>query len=246
MNEVWTSLDEKNEFIRRSNGADCNINVIVDKIGLISKTPTLPNIEQICRNKVYKLDEEFKKQGMEIFNPHGNIARCIRNDLSCFTGVGTKELGKIGNALSLTYPAFMTSSNVFTSKLFSIVCKNYRELCSRAQNYTIKDNLHRILFDFYRDNRYWIFVPGSYIQSWEEQKKELIQLGYEDFVVENEESILKLIKMQEEKSKAFALKQHNGTEQKLTDEEFAAELNRLSKEKEALEAKYTEEKMMTR
>lgn len=246
MNEVWTSLDEKNNFIRRSNESNCNIEVIVDKIALISKTPTLANIEQICRNKAYKLDEEFEKQGMEMFNPHGNIARCIRNDLSSFTEDGTKELGKIVNALSLTYPAFMTSSNVFTSKLFSIICKNYRELCSRAQNYTIKDNLHRVLFDFYRDNRYWIFVPGSYIQSWEEQKKELIQLGYGDFVIENEESILKLIKMQEEKSKAFALKKHNGTEQKLTDEELAAELTRLSKEKEDLEAKYADEKIMTR
>lgn len=246
MNGVWTSLDEENDYIRRSNVPNYNINIIVKKISDISKNAPLPNIEGICREKVYELDEEFKKQGMEIFAPHGNISRCIRNDLSNFTGEATKELGKITDALALTYPGFMTSSKIFTNKLYSILTKNYNGLCNRTQNYTIKDNLYRLIFEYYRDSRYWIFTPGSYIEAWEKQKSEIIDLGYESFITENEYKILKLIKMQEEKSKAFDLKQHDKGKQELTDEELANELDRLSAEKEKLETKYAEEEAMTR
>lgn len=247
MNGVWTSLDQKNDFIRRSNVSSCNINTIVDGISEITKNKNLPNIEEIRVNKVYQLDEEFKKQGMEIFEPHGSIAECIQMDLFHFTEEGTKELKKITDALSLTYPGFMTSSKIFKDKLYSILIKKYNELCTGVQNYTIKDNLRRIIFEFHRDNRYWIFVPGEYIGAWEKQKKELRQLGYEDFISENEVGILKLIKMQEEKSKAFELKEKSGSKQKLTDEEFGIELERLSKEREELKIKFDyEEGKMTR
>jgi len=246
MNGVWTSNDQENEFIRRSNIEIYNIDIIVEKISIVTKNDSLPNIEEISRKKVYELDEEFKKQDMGMFEPHGSIARSIHDDLSHLTEEATKELGKITDALTLTYPSFMTSIKIFRDKSFSILSKNYKELCTKTQEYTIKDNLRHLIFEVHRDNRYWIMVPGSYIEAWEKQKKELKQLGYEDFISENEASISKLIEMQEKKSKDFELEEAKKAPKKLSDEEVGIELEKLRKQKEELEAKYAEEEIMTR
>lgn len=244
MNGVWTSVDQKNDYIRRSNETKYNLDLILEGIKKVSKNSSLSNIEELCKKKINELEKEYEEKGLDFFEPHGNISRCIRDDLSLSMGDATKELGKIVEALSLTYPGFMISSKIFTNKLFSIISKKYRNLYNKTENYNIKDNLHRIIFEYYRDDRYWIMTPGSYIESWKKQKKELTQLGYSDFIKENEIEILKLIKMQEENSKEFALEEHNKRKQRLSEEELSAEIDKLEEEKAALTAKYSEEEQI--
>ena len=244
MNGVWTSLDEKNSYIGKQNICIYNNDLIINKISAITNNSPLPNIEKISADKVYELDEDFKKQGMEIFDPHGNIARTIREDLMNICFDASKEIEKITNALSLTYPGFMTSSKIFMDRLYTILTKKYIELSKQTQNYNIKDNLRRVIFEYFRDSRYWIFTPGSYTSAWEQQKKELVQLGFEDFIKQNEYKILRLIKMQEENSKKFELNEYKNGKRKLTDEELGIELNRLSKIKEDLDTKYADEKVL--
>lgn len=244
MNGVWTSLDEKNSYIVRQNICIYNKDLIVDKISTITKNAPLPNIEKISAEKIYDLEDEFKKQGMELFNPHGNIARTIREDLMNISFDASKEIEKITDALSLTYPGFMTSSKIFMDRLYIILTKKYIELCNQVQNYNIKDNLRRVIFEYFRDSRYWIFTPGSYTHAWEQQKKELVQLGYESFIKQNESKILRLIKMQEKKSKEFELNEYKNGKRKLTDEKLGIELERLSKKKEALDEEYSDEKIL--
>lgn len=241
MNGVWTSLDEKNSYIVRQNICIYNKDLIVDKISTITKNASLPNIEKISAEKIYDLEDEFKKQGMELFNPHGNISRTIREDLMNISFDASKEIEKITDALSLTYPGFMTSSKIFMDRLYTILTKKYIELCNQVQNYNIKDNLRRVIFEYFRDSRYWIFTPGSYTSAWEQQKKELVQLGFEDFIKQNESKILRLIKMQEEKSKAYELKEYNKRKQKITDEQQGIEIDKLLKEKIEMEERFLNE-----
>lgn len=238
---VWTSLDEKNSYINRQNIHIYNTDQILKKVSEVTKYDRLPNLDKICFEKVYELDDDFKKQGMEIFNPFGSIARAIREDIMNFSFAASDELNKMADELASSYKEYMVLPKMTTCDLYENLTKNYKELCNKAQNYSIENNLKRVIFEYYKDNRYWIYTPGEFTRTWENQKKELLQLGYEDFIKENEVELLNLIKIQEENSKEFELNEIKNGRRKLTDEEIGIALEKLSMEKKELEATFLED-----
>ncbi len=195
---AWTDVDEKNNFKGKLNNIENKFDSALGELNkIIGNNLDIPNIATIYRSKIFELEEQFAKKGINFFNKV-TLRSIIDNYFINLIEKSIKLINKISERLKLIHGMFLfNKTSILANKIIENLIKGYMQIYYQIKDFDINEDILLALTEFLSSEEYYIFVPGEYIKTYEQAKDELLKLGFNDLIPDLDKKMLPLIKKQE-------------------------------------------------
>lgn len=204
VNMAWTANDEKNEFKSYTNKLIAHFNRYITNLRRITNyNLDVTNIAILYRNRIFDLEEDFLKHGINFFDTIA-LRNIINQYFLSLLDESLNTIDRILDKLKVIHRLYLfDKTSILANKFTSTNIKQYDQICSKIISFDIRNDILSALIPYFSNDKYYIFTPGEFTSQYEKVKSELLQLGLVDLIPTIDEKILPLIAKQELASARF-------------------------------------------
>ena len=200
--ETYSSIKEyrKNRFIIFINQLSAEYNELTKKFNSIYFDAfDMDNVVEIYRNKIFDIAEEVEAKSLDFWGDDFIIRDAIRLRLESQIEEILSILNDVSDRID-RFPSMVFVNGTLNDLSLKVILpkiKRVNEIAGSINNYSLRNDLDNILFEFYDDLSPSIMNPNDYRSSYADVKKCLQKLGLSSELEGKDSKIIDLIEKKE-------------------------------------------------